>query len=139
MNTYTKFILPFAEELCLGKGYDISGKKISELPTAIALDTEVIFDPELVDYIFSSHYLAKTDNWATAVMDWAEHLKPGGRLFLYIPDFSYEYWRPWYDSKYKHIITAEHINTLLTFLKFKDIRISGVDLNYSYVITGIAP
>ena len=65
---------------------------------------------------------------------WYEVLKKGGTLFLYLPDYSQEYWRPWNNRKHKNIFSPEIIKDYLTHRNYKNIFISGVDLNNSFMV-----
>jgi hypothetical protein len=59
--------------------------------------------------------------------------KKGGILFLYLPDFSQKYWRPWNNRKHQHCFTPNIIQTFLTDKNMKNIFVTGVDLNNSFV------
>jgi len=45
--------------------------------------------------MYSSHCLEHVDNWTNILEYWISKLKTNGILFLYLPDFSQKYWRPW--------------------------------------------
>ena len=48
--------------------------------------------------------LAYINDWVIVMDYWYEVLKKdGGILFLYLPDFSQEYWRPWNNYKHKNV------------------------------------
>ena len=136
-----RFVIPFAEELCKGKGYDIGAGQIDW-----ALDGSFIIDPrippgldgnnlpeEQVDYIFSSHCLEHCDNWVDTLEHWLSRIRLGGVLFLYLPDYSQEYWRSWSNRKHKHNLHPEEIKD---FLESKGLKVfvSGVDLNNSFSV-----
>lgn len=137
----SRFIAPFVKELCKGEGYDIGCNKWP-LKGAIPIDPEingqsVMELPEkLVDYIYSSHFLEHLDNWVEALKHWVSRIKMGGVLFLYLPDYSQEYWRPWNNPKHKHVLNKEAITDYLEFLGLQ-VFVSGVDLNNSFAIVGI--
>jgi predicted SAM-dependent methyltransferase len=140
----SQFAIPFAKHLCKGVGVDVGCNRYEWLfPGAIAVDPVIdsrFHALELglsgLDYIYSSHCLEHLDSWVEAVEYWHKCLKEGGILFLYLPDYSQEYWRPWNNRKHKHIIDKEHIHDLMESLGFKDIMVSGTDLNNSYMIVG---
>jgi len=137
-----KYIIPFALEFCKGVGYDIGFcKKEWMLPNAIGIDYSENNDyhadnlPEgQVDYIFSSHCLEHVDNWVNSLEYWMSKIKKGGVLFLYLPDYSQSYWRPWNNKKHKHILIPEIIYDLLKKRGCNKIFKSGIDLNNSFTI-----
>ena len=138
----SRFIIPFAKEVCKGSGYDIGYcKEEWKLPGAIGID---IGDgsgfhannlPEgLVDYIFSSHCLEHVENWIDTIEYWLTKLKAGGCLCLYLPDYSQTYWRPWNNRKHRSIMNPQYIVDLLKKKNCKNIFVTGVDLNNSFAI-----
>lgn len=139
-----KFVFPFAKEICKGDGWDIGcGKKEWAFPGSIPVD--INFDDgkyhalnlpslDFGDYIFSSHCLEHIENWTKALDYWYLKLKSGGNIFLYLPDFSQEYWRPWNNKKHIHIFTPEIIKSYFNNNKWKNIFVSGIDLNNSFII-----
>jgi SAM-dependent methyltransferase len=137
-----RFILPFAQELCKGEGYDIGYcKEEWKLPGAIGIDIAdgKGFDanklpPGKVDYIFSSHCLEHVENWVDTLELWISHLKEGGVLFLYLPHVSQKYWRPWHNRKHRAVMDPELIRTFLHDHGIYHIYISGVDLNNSFTV-----
>lgn len=137
-----QWILPFAERLCKGIGYDIGCSKIEwSLPGSIPIDLE-FDDPwhatnlpdNPVDYIFSSHCLEHISDWVEAIIYWKLHIKPGGVLFLYLPHYDQEYWRPWWNRKHVNVMKAEEIEACLSDLGFKNIVTTGRDLNHSFCV-----
>ena len=140
MSQYT---LPYAEKLCKGVGYDIGcNRKEWALPWAIPVD--LLIDNEYdalnlpdeeVDFIYSSHCLEHVDNWVTTIDYWTERIKKGGTLFLYLPHYDQEYWRPWNCRKHIHCLNAE---TMVDYLEatgnYTNIYFTGRDLNYSFMI-----
>ena len=50
---------------------------------------------------------------------WYDKLKQGGTIFLYLPDYSQEYWRPWNNRKHLNIFTPEII---YDYMEIKDIK-----------------
>ena len=136
----SQFSIPFALHLCKGKGYDIGFcKEEWKFPGAIGIDIGLNngFDAnnlpnELVDYVYSSHCLEHVDNWVETLELWLSKLKEGGVLFLYLPDFSQKYWRPW--NKHKHCFEPNIIKHFLEDKNMKNIFVSGIDLNNSFMI-----
>jgi SAM-dependent methyltransferase len=138
----SQFSIPFAKHLCNGVGYDIGFcKEEWKLPGAIGIDINLSngyhansLPSELVDYIYSSHCLEHVDNWVETLELWISKLKNGGILFLYLPDFSQKYWRPWNNRKHKHCFTSEILKNFLLDKQMKNIYVSGVDLNNSFMV-----
>jgi len=138
----SKFASPFALEVCKGVGYDIGCmKKEWSLHGSIPID--ITFDDGYhatnlpknnVDFIFSSHCLEHLENWVDVMDYWYDTLKVGGVLFLYLPDYSQEYWRPWNNKKHKNILTPEIINDYMTHKGYKKIFKSEKDLLNSFMI-----
>jgi hypothetical protein len=54
--------------------------------------------------------------------------------FLYLPDFSQVYWRPWHNKKHKHCFTPEIITNYLKDKGMINISCSGIDLNNSFMV-----
>jgi predicted SAM-dependent methyltransferase len=137
----SQFAIPFALHMCKGKGYDIGfGKEEWKFPGAIGVDSVLndgfdanILPDEEMDYIYSSHCLEHVDNWIETLELWIDKLKKGGILFLYLPDFSQKYWRPWNNRKHLHCFTPNIIQTFLTDKNMKNIFVTGVDLNNSFM------
>lgn len=138
----SQFAIPFAKHFCKGIGYDIGfGKDEWKLPGAIGIDSVLDngYDADnlpdtQVDYIYSSHCLEHVDNWINTLTTWISKLKDGGILFLYLPDFSQKYWRPWNNKKHKHCFTRDIIVEFLKDKKLKNILSSSVDLNNSFIV-----
>ena len=138
----SQFIFPFATKICKGKGYDIGcSKKEWALPNSIPIDIK--FEDGMdafnlpnkkVDYIFSSHCLEHIINWHEAIDYWISKIEQGGILFLYLPDYSQEYWRPWNCKKYVNYFTSNIIQDFLKTRNVDNILVSGVDLNNSFAI-----
>lgn len=137
----SQFAIPFAKHFCKGKGYDIGFcKEEWKYPDAIGID-ECLNNgynannlPEQgVDYIFSSHCLEHVDNWVETLEYWMSNIKSNGVLFLYLPDFSQTYWRPWNNRKHKHCFTPDIIKQFLVDHNCQNIFVSGIDLNNSFM------
>jgi len=142
-----QFAIPYAKHFCKGHGYDIGCmKKEWAFPGSIPIDID-FEDPWdalnlpynktlLVDYIFSSHCLEHLPNWVDAMNYWYDTLKIGGILFLYLPHYSQEYWRPWNNRKHIHCFTPEIIKDYMTDKGYRNIFNSERDLNDSFIIVG---
>ena len=139
----SQFAIPFAKHFCKGYGYDIGFcKEEWKLPGARGIDIALndgynannLPSDTLVDYIYSSHCLEHVDNWVETLELWLTKLKPQGVLFLYLPDFSQTYWRPWNNRKHKHCFTPDIIKGFLENKHMKNILVSGIDLNNSFII-----
>lgn len=142
LGNASQFAIPFALHFCKGEGYDIGFcKEEWKFPGAIGIDIGLDngFDAnnlpkENVDYIYSSHCLEHVDNWVETLELWLSKIKFNGILFLYLPDFSQKYWRPWNNRKHKHCLTPQIIKTFLEDKKLKNIFVSGIDLNNSFMV-----
>lgn len=137
-----KFAFPFAQQVCKGVGYDVGcNRKEWSLPASIPVEPQIWSEWDAyklpfpnVDYIFSSHVLEHLPNWVEALDYWYTQLKPGGVVFLYLPDFSQTYWRPWNNRKHIHALTPEIVRAYFKNEKWKNLFVSGVDLNNSFMI-----
>jgi Methyltransferase domain len=137
-----QFIKPFAEKVCKGEGYDIGYcKEEWKLPGARGIDssdgsgyTADNLPDEKVDYIFSSHCLEHVNNWMYTLEYWLSKIRTGGVLFLYLPDYSQTYWRPYNNRKHQTVMNPQYIKDLLEFKGCKNIFVSGVDLNNSFTV-----
>lgn len=140
----SQFAIPFASKICSGIGYDIGCmKKEWALPNSIPIDIdfEDEFDAnnlphENVDFIFSSHCLEHIPNWVDTMNYWHKMLKENGVLFLYLPDYSQEYWRPWNNRKHVNAFTPNLIKDYMSDRGYKNIFVSGIDLNNSFMAIG---
>lgn len=142
----SQFAIPFAKYFCKGYGYDIGYCKDEwKLPNAIGIDIIDINDKNgfhhannlpigTVDYIYSSHCLEHVDNWIETLEYWISKLNIRGILFLYLPDFSQKYWRPWNNKKHKHCFTPDILREFMIDHGMKNIMVSGIDLNNSFII-----
>jgi SAM-dependent methyltransferase len=140
----SRFAIPFAQTCCSGKGVDIGCmKKEWAFPGSIPID--INFDDEWnalhlpfnnLDYIFSSHCLEHIPDWVDVMKYWYSQLRKGGILFLYLPHFEQEYWRPWNNRKHIHSFNGNEIEAYMQDKKYKNIFKSGVDLNSSFIIYG---
>lgn len=141
----TQFAGTYAKHYCKGIGFDIGCmKKEWALSGAIPIDIGFgdgyhatnLPDIGLVDYIYSSHCLEHIPNWVNTLDYWYNKIKVGGVLFLYLPHYDQEYWRPWNDRKHVNIFTVEIIKDWMESKGFKKIFWGERDLNHSFMIVG---
>ena len=142
LGNASQFAIPYAKFYCKGTGYDIGFcKEEWKFPSAIGIDISLdngfhadnLPDNE-VDYIYSSHCLEHVDNWINTLELWISKLKKGGVLFLYLPDFSQVYWRPWHNKKHRHCFIPEIIKGFLLDKGMSNVTFSGIDLNNSFMV-----
>jgi len=140
----SQFAIPFAKYFCKGKGYDIGCNRLEwAYPGSTPIDLN-FQDPweaynlpeEKVDYIYSSHCLEHLSDWVAALDYWTSKIKDNGILFLYLPHYNQEYWRPWNNKKHKHVFTPQLINDYMLDNNYKNIFYSERDLNDSFMIVG---
>lgn len=138
-----RFIYPFAQEVCKGRGVDIGcSKKEWCFPGAICVDIDFEDGYDAMnlpegefDYIFSSHCLEHIPNWVAALDYWTSKLKSGGVLFLYLPDESQIYWRPYHNRKHIHQFRGKVIDDYIGHSEQYNMwETSGVDLNNSFAV-----
>lgn len=140
----SQFAIPFAKHFCTGTGFDIGCNRVEwAFPGSIPVDLNFNngydaynLPEEPVDYIYSSHCLEHLPDWVQAMDYWKTRLKVGGILFLYLPHYSQEYWRPWNNFKHKHIFTPEIIEDYLLDRGYNNIFKSEKDLNNSFMVVG---
>lgn len=140
----SQFAIPYAKHICTGIGYDIGCmKKEWSFPGSITIDLSFNdgfhaknLPQKEVDYIFSSHCLEHILDWVSVMDYWYETLKIGGVLFLYLPDYSQEYWKPWNNRKHYNILSSTIIKDYMEDKGYVNIFTSGVDLNNSFMIFG---
>jgi len=140
----SQFAIPYAKHVCKGIGYDIGCKKIEwsfpgSMPIDLDFDNEweaLNLPVEKVDYIYSSHCLEHIDSWVETMDYWYDKLKEGGVLFLYLPDYSQEYWRPWNNRKHRNMFSPTIIKDYMEDKGYKNIFASGIDLNNAFMIMG---
>jgi SAM-dependent methyltransferase len=140
----SQFAIPFAKHVCKGTGVDIGCMKEEwAFPGSIPVDLSLnngfhalnLPQSEL-DYIFSSHCLEHILDWVSVMDYWYENLKEGGVLFLYLPDYSQEYWKPWNNRKHFNIFTPKIIYDYMKDRGYKNIFKSDIDLNNAFMIFG---
>jgi len=137
-----QFAFPFALQVCNGVGYDIGcGKLEWALPNSIPIDINLPDEYSAtnlpnrqVDFLFSSHCLEHLEKWVVVLDYWTSKLKSGGVLFLYLPDYSQEYWRPWNNRKHLNIFTPEIIKDYLDSNGYINIFASESDLLNSFMV-----
>lgn len=140
-----QFVFPFAARYCRGKGLDV-GAGDCPLPGALAVDPRIDarYDADRLppppvggyDYIFSSHCLEHVPDWVATLEGWVAALRPGGCLFLYLPHYDCEYWRPWRNRKHRHVLTPAIVADCLAALGVAPVRTGGPDLNLSFTVVG---
>lgn len=138
----SQFAIPYAKHVCKGNGFDIGcNKEEWSLPGSKPID--ILFDdpwdaynlPHKADYIYSSHCLEHLPDWVDALNYWTSILNDYGVLFLYLPDYSQEYWRPWNNRRHLHILTPRYIYDYLESTECYDfISTTGIDLNNSFMV-----
>lgn len=137
----SQFAIPYAKHVCSGTGFDIGCMKEEwAFPGAIPIDMDL--DDEYhatnlpdkkVDYIFSSHCLEHIAHWVTVLDYWITKLNDTGVIFLYLPHYSQEYWRPWNNRKHVNILEPDHIRDYFKNAGF-EVFISNPDLNNSFMV-----
>lgn len=144
----SQFAIPFAKHVCQGVGYDIGCNRVEwAFPGSIPIDPVIdsryhaLNLPKdrhgVVDYIFSSHCLEHIPgDWYGVLEYWVANLAPRGTLFLYLPDFSQEYWKPWNNRKHVHTFTTDIIYEAFNALGLNNVFVSGVDINNSFIAIG---
>jgi SAM-dependent methyltransferase len=139
-----QFVIPYAKHICKGEGYDIGcNREEWKLPNSVGIDLSfndgyhaTNLPDKLVDYIFSSHCLEHLDNWVDVLDYWKSKLKKNGILFLYLPHYDQEYWRPWNNRKHKSIFLPRFIEDYMKSNGFINIFVSDKDLNNSFIAIG---
>ena len=137
-GNFTRFAEPYAKELCKAlsddpKGFDIGCNRPEwAFPESTMIDT--VLDDEWD--AFNLPYKEAPYIFSSALEYWTSCLKNSGTLFLYLPSYSQEYWRPWNNRKHNNIFTPEIIKDALLALGHKNIFVSGTDLNDSFMAAG---
>ena len=138
-----QFAIPFAKHFCFGHGADVGcSNKDWAFPGAIPVDLEFEDEwhadnlPRELDYIFSSHCLEHVSDWVATMDYWYGCLNDGGVLFLYLPHYEQEYWRPWNNRKHKHTFTPNVVHDYMLDKGYENIFCSERDLNHSFMIVG---
>lgn len=137
-----QYVAPIALKFCQGRGLDVGCGKWP-LPGAIPVELKDGGDAmELphgqFDYVFSSHCLEHLVNPIAALEHWKSRLRPGGVLFLYLPDSAMTYWRPQHCRKHLHTWRPEDMAQILRDLGFVNVLHSERDLAWSFSVVGFA-
>lgn len=140
----SQFSIPYAKHFCNGIGVDVGCmKKEWAFPNSILVDISfndgyhaLNLPQKNLDYIYSSHCLEHITNWVEVLEYWHSCLKDGGVIFLYLPAYSQEYWRPWNNRKHMNIFKPKIIKDWMKHKNFKNIFCSKKDLNNSFMIVG---
>lgn len=139
-----QYAFPFAKEVCKGTGFDIGCmKKEWSFPGSIPIDLSfedgwhaMNLPDQKVDYIFSSHCLEHVPDWVGVLDYWLSRLSDSGTLFLYLPCYEEEYWRPWYNRKHVNILTPEHVSDWMRARGLSNIFSTQRDLYNSFTVMG---
>ena len=139
----SRFAIPYAQQVCKGIGVDVGCNRVQwAFPGSTPIDPLINewdamnFPQTNLDYIFSSHCLEHLQNWVDVLDYWTGKLKSGGVLFLYLPDYSQVYWRPWNNLKHLNIFTSQIIRDYMEDRGYKNIFTSGVDLYNAFMVFG---
>lgn len=139
----SQFAIPYAKHVCKGKGVDVGCNRLEwAFPGSIVVDPvineyDALNFPESaneLDYIFSSHCLEHLQDWVSVLDYWKSKLKIGGVLFLYLPDYSQVYWRPWNNRKHLNIFSPTILKDYLEDRDFINIFTSQPDLNNAFMV-----
>lgn len=138
-----QFAIPYALHVCKGKGVDVGCNRPEwKFPGAMMVDPAIneydaLHFPEdanELDYIFSSHCVEHLNDWVSVLDYWKTKLKSGGVMFLYLPDYSQVYWRPWNNRKHVNMLSPKIMKDYLEDREFINIFTSEVDLNNSFMV-----
>jgi len=136
-----QFAIPYAKHVCIGTGVDIGCNRLEwSFPGSLPVDPIINeydalnFPYENLDYIFSSHCLEHLYDWVSVLDYWTSKLKVGGVLFLYLPDYSQEYWKPWNNRKHLNIFSPTIIKDYFEDRNYNTIFTSQVDLNNAFMV-----
>jgi len=140
----------FATRYYVGEGIDIGSgndslekyKNLFPLATSIRSWDHSDGDAQMMksiadntfQFVNSSHCLEHLPNWVTALDHWTTRLKKNGIIFLYLPHYDQQYWRPWNNPKHVHILTFEHIHDYLQNKNYVNILHGQKDLNHSFTV-----
>jgi predicted SAM-dependent methyltransferase len=144
LGNAAQFAIPYAKYFCKGVGVDVGCmKKEWAYPGSIPVDISfndgyhaLNLPQKNLDYIFSSHCLEHLNNWVEVLNYWYDCLKTDGILFLYLPDYKQEYWRPWNNTKHKNIIKPRFLKDWMKEKKFFKVFTGKTDLNCSFMVVG---
>lgn len=140
----SRFCREFALEVLKGDViYDIGcNREEWKFPGAIGIDLTynngyhaMNLPPLKADGIHSSHFLEHSDNWEECLEYWTSKIKSGGVIFLYLPDYSQTYWRPWNNKKHRHALWPGLLKDyFMASGRYKKIFVSGVDAYNSFTV-----
>ena len=136
-----QFAIPYAKHVCIGTGVDIGCNRLEwSFPGSLPVDPIINeydalnFPYENLDYVFSSHCLEHLYDWVSVLDYWTSKLKVGGVLFLYLPDYSQEYWKPWNNRTHLNIFSPTILKDYLEDRNYNTIFTSQVDLNNAFMV-----
>jgi len=123
----SKYAIPYAKRVCKGRGVDVGpGGKEHAFPGSISVNLNMYLEEEAIylpwkdyDYIYSSYLLQEIPDINEVISHWHISLKEGGILFVYVPE----------------VVMKEVFNNIKEN-NFKDIHMSGIDLNKGVMIYG---
>jgi len=95
--------------------------------------TNFPIDCHQLDYIINSHVLEHLPNVVQTLEYWKSALKEDGILFTYLPSYKSEYWKIQNNRKHLHEFRPKQFKKLLVDLGFKNVFVSGTDLNNSFL------
>ena len=137
----SKFAFPFAREFCTGNGLDIGCMKTEwAYPGATPIDLS--FEDEYEannlpkgdwDFIFSSHCLEHLYDWVGALDYW---FTVSPLVFLYLPHYDQQYWRPWNNRKHVTAFYPEMLRDYFNDRGHENFVTEGWDLNHSFYAVG---
>ena len=114
----SRYAIPYAQRVCNGVGVDIGCNR------------------EEWAFPGSTHCLEHLTDWVSVLDYWKTKLKPGGVLFLYLPDYSQVYWRPWNNRKHMNIFSPQIIRDYMEDRGYKNVFTSCVDLYNAFMVFG---
>ena len=146
-----QYCFPFAKKLCKGDGVDVGCNRLEwAFPTARPIDLDfkdgyhamnLPMNPNDEfgewDYIFSSHVLEHLNDWVGVLDYWLQNIRKGGVIFLYLPDYSQEYWQPWNNRKHVNILTPKYLKDYFEERGVEKVLVSGVDLYNAFTVVAI--
>ena len=137
-----QYAFPFAKSILRGEGYDVgSNRQEWCFPGARMIDQNLadgynaLHLPEgRVDYIFSSHMLEHIEGRFQDVIEyWLTVLRPGGVIFLYLPNCEYQKYWAWGNTKHIHYLCPSIMREYCSTLKINKFFVTdGYDLNGSF-------
>jgi SAM-dependent methyltransferase len=143
-----QYTFPFAKKLCIGDGLDVGcNRKEWALPDSVPVDIDFnngyhannlpsnINRKDLKwDYIMSSHTLEHIADWVAALDLWWDSIREGGVIYLYLPDYSQEYWRVWNNRKHVNNLRPNEIRDYFNHKGASKVFVGNVDLYNSFTV-----